>query len=172
MDLFPSFPSLLHVFCFCSVLDFFLQNRLVLFSSPLLLVPAARLSTGTRRQQLHVFGAARARGSRNPGERLLVWRGQVDHEEHAVRRILLRADAGQLVLPPAASDGGQQLTVPLGVLKVLQGDHVGEAQLAVEAETSSAAPHEEGEDAEEEQEEGGGRYADVGDGSCVNDGLA
>lgn len=75
------------------------------------------------------------------------------------------------MLPPTAADGGQQLTVPLWVLQVLQGDHVGQSQLAAEAEATPAAPHQEAEDAEEEEEDGDGCYGDGGDGSCTDDGL-
>lgn len=136
------------------------------------LLSAACLWSGTGRQQLHVLGAARAGSSGNPGERLFVRRGQVDHEEHAVRHVLLGAGAGDLVLPPTATDRRQQLTVPLRVLQVLQGDHVGQSQFAVKAEATPAAPHQEAEETDEEQEERDGCYADVGHGSCTDDGLA
>lgn len=76
------------------------------------------------------------------------------------------------MLPPAASEGGQKLAVPLWILQVLQGDHVGQAQLAVKAKSSLAAPDQKAEDAEEEEEEeGDGCYDNIGDGCCADDGL-
>lgn len=133
--------------------------------------PLVLASPARRRQQLQVLGAAGAGGSGDPGERLLVGRRQVDHEEDAVGGVLLRAAAGQLVFAPAAPDGGQQLAVPLRVLQVLQGDHVGQAKLAVKAEASPAAPQEETEGGEQQEEEGDGCYGDVG-GPDTDDGLA
>ncbi|TNN50419.1 hypothetical protein EYF80_039345 [Liparis tanakae] len=99
---------------------------------------------------------------------------RVDHEEHAaVRRVLLGAGVGHLV-PSAASDGGQQLAVPLRVLQVLQGDHVGQAQFAAEAEAEAvaAAPRHEAADADQQEEEGDGCKGDEGDGPHAHDGLA
>lgn len=156
-----------------SVIDFFLYDGLVA-QPPAFLFPSAHgLQTWTGRQQLNVLAAAAgAGGSGDPGERLLVGRGQVHHEEDAVRHILFGAGAGQLVLPSTAPDGGQQLAVPLGVLQVLQGDHVGQAQLPVQAKAASAAPHQEEEETEEEEDEGDGSHSDVGDGFCTDDGLA
>lgn len=133
-------------------------------------IPAAGLRSRTWRQ-LQIFGAACAGRSGNPGECLFVRRGQVDHEEDAVRHILLGAAAGEL-LPPAASEGGQQLAVLLRVLQVLQSDHIGQVQLSVQAEASSAPADVEAEDAEEDEEEGGGCYGDVGDRANAEDGLA
>lgn len=75
------------------------------------------------------------------------------------------------MLPPTAADGGQQLAVPLRVLQVLQGDHVGQSQLAAKAEASAATPQKEAEDAEEDEEEEDCCYGDVGS-SGTDDGLA
>lgn len=154
-----------------SVFNFFLYDCFVVQPPVFFLLSAACLWSRTGRQQLHVLGAARAGSSGNPGKRLFIRRGQVDHEEHAVRHVLLGAGAGELVLPPTATDGRQQLTVPLRVLQVFQGDHVGQSQFAVKAEATPAAPHQEAEETDEEQEERDGCYADVGHGSCADDGL-
>lgn len=169
---YPPLSSLLSfVFCLDLVLDFFLYDCLVIQLHPLFFISAACLWSRTRWQQLHVLGAACAGSPGNPGERLFVWRGQVDHEEHAICHVLLRAGTGELVLPPTASDGGQQLTVPLWVLQVLQGDHIGQSQLTAKTEATPAAPHQEAKDTEEEEKDGDGCYGDVGGGSCTADGL-
>lgn len=136
-------------------------------------ISVARLRSRTWRQ-LHVLGAGGAGGaggSGDPGEGLLVRWGQVDHEEDAIRHVLLGAAAGEPVLPPAASDGGKQLAVPLRVLQVLQSDHVGQVQLTIQTDGASAPAYQKAEDTEEEEEEGGGCYGNIGDGAHADDGL-
>lgn len=163
-------PPHTHTFCLTSVFQFLHYGRLGLQSHPFF-TSAARLWSRTRGRKLQVLGAARAGSSGDPGERLFVRRGQVDHEEDAVCQVLLRAGAGELMLPPTAADGGQQLTVPLRVLQVLQGDHVGQSQLIAEAEASAATPQKEAEGTEEDEEEEDCCYGDVGS-SGTDDGLA
>lgn len=150
--------------------SFFLFRRLLFHHHPIFSVSAAKLWSKARWQQLHVPAAAAGAGSSgDPGECLFIRRGQVDHEEDAVRHVLLRAGVGDL---PVASDGGQELTVPLWVLQVFQGDHVGKSQLSTEAEALSTTPHYKTQGAEEESEEGDGRYGDVDGGSWADYGLA
>lgn len=117
-----------HSSCMSSIFGIVLCDSSV-FYKYFFFIPAAGLWSRTWRQ-LQIFGAACAGCSGNPGEGLFVWRGQVDHEEHAIRHILLGAAAGKL-LPSVASEGGQQLAVLLWVLQVLQGNHVGQIQLSV-----------------------------------------
>lgn len=167
---YPLCPPSSSALCLHSVFEFFHDDGLVFQPHPFIFTSAARLQSRTRRQ-LQVLRAARAGGSGDPGEGLFVGRGQVDHEEDAVRHVLIGAGAGELGLPPTAPNGGQQLAVPLRVLQVLQGDHVGQSQLAVQAEASPAAPQQEAEGTDEEEEEGDGCYGDVG-GSGTDDGLA
>lgn len=131
-------------------LIFFIWERLTALPRPLIPIVAPRLRPRTLRQKLYILRAAGAGSSGNPGERLLIGRRQVDHEEHSICHVLLGAWAGELLLPPAAAEGRQQLAIPLWVLQILQGDHVGQSQLSAESEAPPAPPEQEAKGAEDD----------------------
>lgn len=149
-----------HVFC--------LQDYFIIRSHPFFLWLSC-LWSRTGWQQLHILGAACAGRPGDPGEGLLIGWGQVDHEEHPIWHILFRAAAGKLA--PAAAQGGQQLTVPLRVLQIFQGDHIGQIQLPIQTEAPPAPTDQKAKDAHQKDEEGSRSYDDVGDGSGADDGF-
>lgn len=163
-------PSILFLYhSFCLVIVFLLYVCFFAHPPPSFSLPPSCLRSRTRWQQLQILGAAGAGGPGDPGEGLLVGGGQVDHEEDAVRHVLLRAAAGKLT--PATTEGGEQLAVLLGVLQVLQGDHVGQVQL-VEVKALPAPTDHEAEGTEDEEEEGGSCYGNERDGYRAVDGLS
>lgn len=76
-------------------------------------------------QRLHVFGAGEAGSPGDLGERFLIGRRQVDHDEDPVRAV----GAGAGVAFGVPGQRGEELGATLGVLEV-QSDDVGQAQLA------------------------------------------
>lgn len=101
-------------------------------------------------QRLGVFGAGQAGGPGDLGERFLIGRRQVDHDEDAVRAV--RAGAGVALGVPGQR--GQELGAASGVLEV-QSDDVGQAQFAARAAAADQAG------GENQQEDGGERKNDV-----------
>ena len=112
-----------------------------------------RTQAGLQVLYLHgLFPAGQTGGARDLGQRLLVGRRQVDHDEHTVRHV--RAGAGAAFA--VAGERGEELIAALGVLEV-QGDDLGQAELWRGAppvgQEYQEAQHEEGGDGEDHVEE-------------------
>lgn len=100
--------------------------------------------------RLHVSGAGEAGSPGDLGERFLIGRREVDHDEDPVRPIW--AGAGVALCVPG--QGGEELCAALCVLEV-QSDDVGQAQLA------AGTPAVDQTDQESQQEDGDEREDNV-----------